>query len=124
MGSPERFDRDLDLNALLAGFPSVRLAAALGSLLGEGYLLRDDSGETVLAGRGAHPCEGGIPLRHQLDDVGTLSAPTAAPENLRAAAALLELLFDAGAPAHGGRPAPAGGARGLPGAARQARRAG
>jgi signal transduction histidine kinase len=97
MGSPERFDRDLDLNALLAGFPSVRLAAALGSLLGEGYLLRDDSGETVLAGRGAHPCEGGIPLRHQLDDVGTLSAPTAAPENLRAAAALLELLFDAGA---------------------------
>lgn len=97
MGTPERFDRDLDLKALLAGFPAARLAAALGSLLGDGFLLCDEGGETVLAGRSARPCEGAIPLRHQLDDVGALSAPTAAPENLRAAAALLELLIDAGA---------------------------
>lgn len=97
MGNPAQFDRDLDLSSLLAGFPRARLAAVLVGLLGDSFSLRDESGEVILAGRNARPGQAGIPLQHQLDSVGMLSAPEAAPENLRAAAALLEILADAGA---------------------------
>jgi signal transduction histidine kinase len=97
MGSPERFDRDLNLKTLLANVSPTRLAGVLRGLLGDDFSLRDDDGEEVLAGPRAHPHEGGIPLQHQLDCVGTLSAPAAAPENLQAAAALLDLLMEAGA---------------------------
>ncbi len=95
MGSPERFDRDLDLKTLLAGIRPTRLAAVLRSLLGERFSLCDSQGTAVLDGGCETPCEGGIPLQHQLAQVGTLAAPEAPPQNLQAAAELLEVVFDA-----------------------------
>lgn len=97
MGSPERFDRDLDLKTLVAGIRPTRLATVLFSLLGDGFSLRDNNGEAVLGGRCASSGTDAIPLQHQLDRVGTLAAQGAAPENLQAAAELLELVFDASA---------------------------
>ncbi|MBI3140513.1 MAG: two-component sensor histidine kinase [Rhodocyclales bacterium] len=93
---PEAFDREPDLKSLLAGLPRARLAAALASLLGEGFRLCDNDGEELLAGAHADSCSGAVPLHHQLDLLGTLAAPQAAPRQLQAAASLLELLLDAG----------------------------
>lgn len=95
MDDPEHIDRDVDLNSLIADIRPTRLDGVLRGLLGEDFRLCDNNGATLLGDRRAPPGGDGIPLQHRLDRVGTLSAPTAAPEKLHAAAAFLELLFEA-----------------------------
>lgn len=96
MHDTERIERDIDLKSLIADIRPTRLAGVLRQLLGENFSLCDDNGATLLGDRRAPPGADGIPLRHRLERVGTLSAPSAAPENLRAAADFLELVFEAG----------------------------
>lgn len=96
MNYPERIERDIDLKSLIADLRPTRLAGVLRQMLGADFSLCDDKGATLLGDRRAPPDADGIPLRHRLDHVGTLYAPSAAPDNLRAAAAFLELIFEAG----------------------------
>lgn len=95
MDDPVRIDRDNDLNSLIADIRPTRLDGVLRGLLGEDFRLCDNNGATLLGARRAPPGGDGIPLQHRLDHVGTLYAPSAAPEKLHAAAAFLELLFEA-----------------------------
>ncbi|MDT3736397.1 MAG: hypothetical protein ROZ00_09245 [Denitratisoma sp.] len=96
MDDPERIDCDIDLKSLIADIRPTRLDGVLRGLLGEDFRLCDNNGETLLGDRRASRGVDGVPLQYRLDRVGTLSAPSAAPENLRAAADFLELVFEAG----------------------------
>lgn len=96
-GPPDPFDRAHDLSALLAALPRPKLAAALSALLGEHWRLCDESGATLLAGSQSAGDGGLLPLRHQLDLLGTLCAPDAPPHRAQAAAQMVELLIDAAA---------------------------
>lgn len=91
----QRFDREPELEELLAGPARARVEAALAGLLGGDYRVVDAGGKTVLGAgaTGAAPAAQRAPLRLQLETLGYLEAPCAPPHRLAAAAALIEVLL-------------------------------
>ena len=103
MGNPpEAFDRAHGLKTLLAVLPRQKLSRSLAALLGEDWRIRDEDGATLLSGSGS--CEdsgsGVLPLRFQLDTLGSLAAGGTPPATARAAVQMIELLIDAAARLH------------------------
>jgi len=90
------FDRAYTLGSFVEAIDRKRLAHALETLLGPEFVLEDEHGVPLIAGsapRGALPA---VPLMHELEPIGRLSA-ACSPSELAAAAALMQILIAAAA---------------------------
>jgi two-component system NtrC family sensor kinase len=90
------FDRAYTLGSFVASVDRQRLAHSLETLLGPEFVLEDERGLPLVVGsapRGALPA---VPIVHELEPIGRVSA-ACAPTELVAAAALLQILIAAAA---------------------------
>ena len=90
------FDRDFSLAELLAGVNQTKLGSALSQILSGSYCVTASNGDVLLGAALADDVPR-VPLRADMEAVGYVAAETASNEQLKAAAALLELLMQSGA---------------------------
>ena len=90
------FDRAYTMGSFVDSVDRKRLAHALQALLGPEFVLEDERGEPLISGSAPRAALPAVPIVHELEPIGRLSA-ACAPSELVAAASLLQILVAAAA---------------------------
>lgn len=89
-----QFDRDIPLPELVRAVPRTRLEAALKRTIGDAWRIVDDDGSLVLeSGPNASLATVAVPLRLDIEVIGSLLAPEARKAHAQIAAGWLEMVL-------------------------------
>ena len=91
--SPRPFDRELNIQELLAGISLERLGGVLQALLGSDFRLVGADGKRLLGSAEVFTQPRRAGINHDLEQLGLLESATADDAHLAAAAAMMELML-------------------------------